>query len=87
MYAAESSADDVATVAVEGGLVMVTPVGAGTEVVTVTATDGEEGNASAEQAFTVTVVVDYDATDADGLIEVRTLVQLDAVPPVVRSAV
>ena len=42
----------------------------------VTATDGD--GLAATQAFTVTVVVDYDA-DADGLIEVRTLAQLDAV--------
>ena len=76
-YAATSSAEDVAAVAVEGSVVMVTPVGAGTAVVTVTAADGEESNAPATQAFTVTVAVDYDA-DADGLIEVRTLAQLDA---------
>ena len=77
-YAAESSAEDVAAAAVDGSMVTVTPVGAGTAVVTVTASDGEAGNAPAEQAFTVTVVVDYDS-DADGLIEVRTLAQLDAV--------
>ena len=77
-YAAESSAEDVAAAAVDGSVVTVTPVGAGTAVVTVTASDGEEGNAPAEQAFTVTVVVDYDS-DADGLIEVRTPAQLDAV--------
>ena len=77
-YAAESSAEDVAAVAVEGGVVTVTPVGAGTAVVTVTASDGEEESAPATQAFTVTVVIDYDA-DADGLIEVRTPAQLDAV--------
>ena len=75
-YAATSSADDMAAVAVEGSIVTVTPAGAGTAVVTVTASDGEESNAPATQAFTVTVVVDYDA-DADGLIEVRTLAQLD----------
>ena len=77
-YAASSSAEDVATVAVAGSVVTVTPVGAGTAVVTVTAADGEEPNAPATQMFTVTVVVDYDA-DADGLIDVRTLAQLDAV--------
>ena len=77
-YAAESSAEDVAAVAADGSVVTVTPVGAGTAAVTVTASDGEEGNAPAEQAFTVTVVVDYDS-DADGLIEVRTPAQLDAV--------
>ena len=77
-HAASSSAAKVAAVAVEGSTVTVTPVGAGTAVVTVTASDGEEGNEPATQAFTVTVVVDYDA-DADGLIEVRTLAQLDSV--------
>ncbi len=76
-YAASSSAGDVAAAAVEGSVVTVTPVGAGTAVVTVTAADGEEENAPATQTFEVTVVVDYDA-DADGLIEVRTLAQLDA---------
>ena len=77
-YAAESSAEDVAAAAADGSVVTVTPVGAGTAAVTVTASDGEEGNTPAEQAFTVTVVVDYDS-DADGLIEVRTPAQLDAV--------
>ena len=76
-YAAES-VEGVAVVALEGSVVTVTPVGAGTAVVTVTASDGEEENPPATQMFTVTVVVDYDA-DADGLIEVRTLAQLDAV--------
>ncbi len=76
-YAATSSAQEVAVLAVEGSVVTVTPVGAGTAVITVTAADGREPNTPATQAFTVTVTVDYDA-DADGLIEVRTLVQLDA---------
>ena len=76
-YAATSSAEDVAAVAVEGSVVTVTPAAAGTAVVTVTAADGEASHEPAAQAFTVTVVVDYDA-DADGLIEVRTLAQLDA---------
>ncbi len=76
-YAATSSAEDVAAVAVEGRVVTVAPVGDGTAVVTVTAADGEASHAPAAQAFTVTVVVDYDA-DADGLIEVRTLAQFDA---------
>ena len=76
-YGATSAAADVAAVAVEGSVVTVTAVGAGTAVVTVTAADGEESHEPATQAFTVTVVVDYDA-DADSLIEVRTLAQLDA---------
>ena len=77
-YAAESSADDVAAVSADGSVVTVTPVGAGTAVVTVTAADEEKENAPATQTFAVTVVIDYDA-DADGLIEVRTPAQLDAV--------
>lgn len=40
---------------------------------TVTATDGDEENAPSAEKFTVTVAVDY-----DGLIDVRTLAQLDA---------
>ncbi len=76
-YAAVASAADVVAVALAGSVVTLTPVGAGTAVVTVTATDGEESHEPATHAFTVTVVVDYDA-DADGLIEVRTLAQLDA---------
>ena len=51
-------------------------------MVTVTATDTAGSNTSAEQSFAVTVwtaaEVDYDA-DEDGLIEIRTLAQLDAV--------
>ena len=59
----------------------VAPVAAGTATIAVTATD-PGSNRSATQRFRVTVVsaaaVDYDADD-DGLIEIRTLAQLDAV--------
>ena len=49
----------------------------GRTVVTVTATDAAGSNTSATQRFTVRVGYDYDADD-DGLIEIRTLAQLDA---------
>ena len=81
-YAASSSATDVATVSVSGAEVRIEAAGAGTAVVTVTATDAGGSNGSAIQAFTVTVSsanqVDYDR-DGDGLIEIATLAQLDAV--------
>ncbi len=57
-YAAESSAPDVAAVAVAAaasGMVTVTALSAGEAVVTVTATDAAGSNRTATQAFTVTV--------------------------------
>ena len=75
-YAAESSAPDVAAVAVTSSVVTVTPLAQGTATVTVTATDAEGSNRSATQTFTVTVVHD---ADGDGLISIHTLSQLDAV--------
>ena len=80
-FGAASSAPAVATVTVSGSTVTVTPVSAGAATVTVTATDVDGSNTSASQSFTVTVPatdVDYDADD-DGLIEIRSLAQLDAV--------
>ena len=81
-YAASSSATGVATVSVSGTEVTVTPAGEGAATITVTATDAAGSNTSAVQRFTVTVwsatAVDYD-TDDDGLIEIDTLAQLDAV--------
>ena len=80
-FGAASSAPAVATVTVSGSTVTVTPVSAGASTVTVTATDVDGSNTSASQSFTVTVPatdVDYDADD-DGLIEIRSLAQLDAV--------
>ena len=43
-----------------------------------TATDAAGSNTSATQRFTVTVGNNYDS-DGDGLIEIRSLAQLDAV--------
>ena len=55
-YAAVSSAPSVAAVAVSGGVVAVTPAGAGTALVTVTATDAAGSNTAATQTFRVRVV-------------------------------
>ena len=81
-YTAASSATGVATVSVSGTRVTITPVAAGTATITVTATDAGGSTASTTQAFTVTVLpssaIDYD-TDDDGLIEITSLRQLDAV--------
>ena len=54
-YGASSSAPSVASVAVSGSRVTVTPVSEGTALVTVTATDTGGSNTAATQAFTVTV--------------------------------
>ena len=81
-YTVSSSATSVATVSLSGTRVTITPVAEGTATITVTATDAGGSAASATQAFTVTVLpstaVDYD-TDDDGLVEITTLAQLDAV--------
>ena len=77
-YATASSQASVATVSVSGSMVTITPGTAGRSIITVTATDTVSSNPSATQRFTVTVGRDYD-TDGDGLIEIRTLAQLDAV--------
>ena len=77
-YAATSSQTSVAIVSVSGSMVTITPGTAGRSIITVTATDTVSSNPSATQRFTVTVGRDYD-TDGDGLIEIRTLAQLDAV--------
>ncbi len=81
-YAVASSATDVATVSVSGTRVTITPVAAGTATITVTAMDTSGSTDSATQTFAVTVMpssaIDYD-TDDDGLIEIRSLKQLDAV--------
>ena len=80
-YEASSSSASVATVSVSGSTLTVTPVSAGAATVTVTATDVDGSNTSASQSFTVTVPpagIDYDADD-NGLLEVETLAQLDAV--------
>ena len=93
-YAAASSAPGVATVEVAlggsagaggpaGSTVTVTPLAAGEATITVTATDAVGSGGTVTQLFRVTVPeedvdVDYDADD-DGLIEIVTLAQLDAV--------
>ena len=76
-YAATSATTSVATVGLSGSTITITPAAAGRTVVTVTATDAGGSNTSVTQRFTVRVGYDYDADD-DGLIEVRTLAQLDA---------
>ena len=81
-YGASSSATGVATVATSGAQVTITPAGTGAATITVTATDAAGSNTSARQRFRATVwpatAVDYDADD-DGLIEIATPAQLDAV--------
>ena len=81
-YTASSSATSVVTVSVSGSRVTLTPVGAGTATITVTATDTGGSMAGGTQTLTVTVqpssTTDYD-TDDDGLIEITTLVQFDAI--------
>ena len=62
-YRATSSAPWVASVAVAGSRVAVTPMSAGTSTVTVTATDVSGSNTSATQAFTVTVNPPLSSTD------------------------
>ena len=80
-YSASTGESAVAATA-SGASVSVTPLSEGAAVVAVTATDGAGSNGSATQRFRVTVwaedAVDYDADD-DGLIEIRTHAQLDAV--------
>ena len=81
-YTAASSATGVVMVSVSGSRVTLTPVAAGTATLTVTATDADGSMASGTQTLTVTVqpssATDYD-TDDDGLIEITTLAQLDAI--------
>ena len=55
MYRATSSSPGVASVAVSGSRVTVTPVSEGTATVTVTATDAGGSNGRASQTFTATV--------------------------------
>ena len=81
-YAASSSATSVATVSTSGAVVTITPVAAGRTTISVTATDASGSNTAATQRFTVTVwsatAVDYDSDD-DGLIEISSLAQLNAI--------
>ncbi|MYA07023.1 MAG: PKD domain-containing protein [Holophagales bacterium] len=79
-YEAFSSAETVATAVLSGTAVTLTAIGPGRATVTVTATDAAGSNGTAWQSFTVLVdgptAIDYDADD-DGLIEIRTLGQLN----------
>ena len=81
-FGASSSAPAAAAAAVaEDALATVTPVSVGRAVITVTAVDQTGSNTAATQSFAVTVraeAVDYDDDD-DGLIDIRTLAQLDVV--------
>ena len=77
-YGASSSSSSVASVSRSGSEVTVTPGVAGRARVTVTATDAGGSNTSATQRFTVTMGNNYDS-DGDGLIEIDSLAQLDAV--------
>ena len=77
-YGASSSSSSVASVSRSGSEVTVTPGVAGRAIVTVTATDADGSNTSATQLLFVTVGNNYDS-DGDGLIEIRSLAQLDAV--------
>ena len=74
-----ASSDNEAVVEVESvtdNVVTLMPKAIGTATITVTATD--TGGSSVTQDFSVTVMRNYD-TDSDGLIEVTTLAQLDAI--------
>ena len=72
-YTARSSDASVATVSVDGSMVTVTPVGAGTATITVTARD--PGGESATQRFTVTVQETNLAPVPDGSINGQRLTE------------
>ena len=80
-FAAASDGTAV-TATVSGSVTTLTPVSAGSALITVSATDADGSNTSARQRFRVTVwsanAVDYDS-DNDLLIEIGSLQQLDAV--------
>ena len=81
-FGVSSSATSVATVTRSVAQLTISPVAAGRTTITVTATDADGSNTAATQRFTVAVwsatEVDYDSDD-DGLIEITTLAQLDAI--------
>ena len=77
-YDAGSSNEEVATASASGSSVIMEGLAKGSTTVTVTATDAGGSNSTATQTFKVTVRRDYDSDD-DGLIEIATLGQLDAV--------
>ena len=78
---AVSSAPDILTVSVSGSRVTLTPAGVGVAIVTVSARDTDGSGEAAVLHIRVAVwpatAVDYDSDD-DGLIEIGTLQQLDA---------
>ena len=77
-FQASSSATSVATVSISGAEVTVTAVSEGQAVITVTATDAAGSNTGRSLSFTVTVSANFDTND-DGLVEIETLAQLDAI--------
>ncbi len=54
-YSATSDDEDIATVSVQGSMVTITPVGAGSATITVTALDATGSNMSVDQTIAVTV--------------------------------
>ena len=72
-YTADSSDESVATVSVDGSMVTVTPVGAGTATITVTVQD--PGDASAQQNFSADVEASNEAPQAAGTIAADDLVE------------
>ena len=82
IYSVLSSDPDRVAATLAGTSVTLTPLAPGSVVVAVTATDAGGSNTTVTQSFGVTVWtangVDYDIDD-DGLVEIATLAQLDAV--------
>ena len=74
-YTADSSDESVATVSVDGSMVTVTPVGAGTATITVTAQD--PAGASAQQNFSADVEATNEPPQASGTIAADDLVEGD----------
>ena len=77
-YTAVSSNPAVVVIKTDGSQITFTPVSAGTSMMTVSATDSDGSDSTARHTARVLVEADYDADD-DNLIEVRSLVQLDAI--------
>ena len=77
-YAAVSSDPEIVVIEAEGPGITLSPVAAGSSTVTVSATDRDGSGSTAKQAVFVVAEADYDADD-DNLIEVRSVVQLDAI--------
>ena len=77
-YAVDSSDEEVATAEVADATLSVVPVSPGETNVTVLATDAGGSNSTATLELTVSVRRDYDP-DADGLIDIESVEQLNAV--------